>query len=240
MFVQSTKDFGTNRLKFLIYGPPGSGKTSLAKTCGQNVCIISAEGGLLSIKDQEIDFIDISKDDDGNVISTELRFDRFSKAIKFLMSKEAKAKYKWIFIDSLTEISQNLVEYLKKKYPDKKDAFPMWGEYSDRMREMIKVIRDIDEYNVVFTALSVTEKDESQRRFTAIDVQGRIATQLPGYFDEVFYTLVAESEQNREFTLVTGGTEKLVCKDRSGKLLQIEKPNLAMVASKITGEAKHV
>src|SRR5574343_498954 len=114
MKIQNVSSLYSDRLKFAIYAPPGNGKTYLASTIKEPVLIISAEAGLLSLAGQNIDVADISIDDDGNVIPTDKRIDRLKEVYKFLLSEDARAKYKWIFLDSISEISQNMIDALEK------------------------------------------------------------------------------------------------------------------------------
>lgn len=230
MKIKNTKEMAQGALKFLIYAEPGAGKTSLARTIKEPTVIVSAEAGLLPLKDHDIDVLDISQDDEGNMIPKEKRVDRIMEIYKFLCTEEAKKKYKWVFIDSITEISQNMSEKLKLEFPDKKDGFSRWGEYSDRMRSMIKAFRDLPHYNVVMVALSVNEKDENARRVTSVDVSGKIGDQLPAYFDEVFYIWVS-SEGERK--LQTFKTDTMDAKDRSGMLDKYEVADLSVIAAKI-------
>ena len=88
---------------------------------------------------------------------------------------KCKNKYKWIFIDSLTEISQNLMEQLYLEFPERKDSLVMYGENGKRMRSLIKSFRDIPYYNVVMTALSAVDKDENNVRITGVSMVGNIS-----------------------------------------------------------------
>ena len=48
--------------KILVYGMAGAGKTTLAKTCPGRVLVISAEAGLLAIKDaNNVDAIEVKE-----------------------------------------------------------------------------------------------------------------------------------------------------------------------------------
>lgn len=237
MLIRSTRDFSNKQLKMVVYGSPGVGKTSLAKTCGGKVLVISAEGGLLSLSDNDIDFVDITMGSDGQILAKSERLEALRAAFEYVQTEEARKKYSWLFVDSLTEIGQIVIENLKTKYPEKKDALPMWGEYSDQMRALIKSFRDLPGYNVVFTALTTTEKDENARRYQAVDLQGKISSQLPGYFDEVFYFHVYEDSETGETKrgLITQPNEKVVAKDRSGKLALMEEPHLGKISDKIRG-----
>jgi phage nucleotide-binding protein len=234
--IQSTERYGVGNLKFLIYGNPGAGKTSLALTIEEPTLVISAEGGLLPLRGKKIDYIDISSED-GIVLGRDARIKKLSEAFLFCQTDEAREKYKWLFLDSLTEIGQNVVEKLQKEFPERKDALVLWGEYSKEMRSLVKAFRDLPGYNVVFTALTKIEKDENGRRFNAIDLNGKIAEQLPAYFDEVFFYHTYEDDSGEtKRVLVTKANDKAVAKDRSGKLDKFEQPNLATIASKIKGE----
>ena len=55
--VKSTAEHASKNISMLIYGPSGFGKTTLAGTLTGKTLIISAEGGLLSLHNKEIDFI---------------------------------------------------------------------------------------------------------------------------------------------------------------------------------------
>lgn len=230
MKISSTKTDGKHPIKMLIYGESGSGKTSLAGTIKEPVLLISAESGLLTLRDKEIDVIDISQDDNGVMIAKEKRISRLGEVYNYLLTDDARKKYKWIFIDSLTEISQNLIEQLNSEFPERKDSLVMYGENSKRMRSLIKSFRDIPYYNVAMVALSTIDKDENGIRFTTFDLVGNFAAKLPGFFDEVFYLHV---DKDGKRALITEKSERVIAKDRSGKLGKIEAPDLSIIASKI-------
>ncbi len=234
MKINNTKNYSEDKLKILVYGEPGVGKTTLARTIGEPTLIISAEGGLLSLNDSEIDFIDISLDDEGKQIPKEKRITRLGAVYQYLLTDECKNKYKWIFIDSLTEVSQNLIEQLNQEFPERKDSLVMYGENSKRLRSLIKSFRDLSFYNVVFTALSEVEKDENNMRITTVSLVGGLASKVPAFFDEVFNLVASVDPDGKERRiLVTGKTDKNIAKDRSGKLNKFEEANLAVIASKI-------
>lgn len=231
MRVVSTSGQGHDKIKMLVYGEPGNGKTSLAATIKERVLIISAEAGLLCLAGREIDSIDISTDDNGVMIPEEKRIARLGEVYTYLISQECRDKYDWIFIDSLTEISQNLVKQLNAEFPDRKDSLVLYGENAKRMRSLIKSFRDLPYYNVIFTALSSVEKDENNQRFLGIDMVGKLAASVPAFMDEVFYLHKGAEERS----LITCGSEKLVVKDRSGKLNKQEPADLQLIINKIRG-----
>lgn len=233
MKIQSTDSVTENKIKCVISGFSGSGKTTQAKTLKPyKPLVVSAEAGLLPLSGTGIDFIDITKDDSGNLIPKELRIKRLMDVYKYILTDEAKAKYGLIYIDSLTEISQVLFDHLRKEYPERKDNLVLYGDLGQKTRDVLKAFRDVPHYHVVFTCLTVVDKDESGKRFTAFDMIGGIKDKLPGFFDEVLYLRV-NAEGQREF--VCNQTESIIAKDRSSKLAAVEVGNLGAVFSKILG-----
>ena len=61
MKLISTRNAGVDRLKVLVHGPAGAGKTYLASTTGnhRSTMVLSAEAGLLSLRGFEINAIEI-------------------------------------------------------------------------------------------------------------------------------------------------------------------------------------
>lgn len=228
MKILNTKETQQNKVKALIYGESGAGKTSLARTLGKGTLVISSEAGLLCLAGEDIDYVDISKDDKGEVIrDPALRLAQLSDVFKFLYAEPGK--YKNVFVDGLTEISEIMIEALAAQFPDRKDSFPMWGEYSKRMRSIIKGFRDLP-CNVFMTCVAEPDVDESKRRFMNFMVSGSIGKKLPQYFDEVFYLFV-DGEGKR--SLITAKSDALICKDRSNKLKAQEEADLGFVLTKI-------
>jgi phage nucleotide-binding protein len=231
MKIQNTKNVNEQKIKAVIYGLSGAGKTTLADSLKDfNTLIISAESGLMSIAGSGIDFVDITKDDNGNLLPKENRIDRLMEVYKFANSLEAKKKYNLLFIDSLTEISQCLYDRLKKEFPDRKDSLVLYGELGQKTRDMIKAFRDLGDYHVVFTCLSVIDKDETGKRFAAFDLIGSISNKLAGFFDLVLY-LRADSEGKRE--LICDATDSILAKNRGGKLQAVEPADLGLLFNKI-------
>lgn len=236
MLVSNSKSYSIDAIKILILGESGVGKTKLAATIGEPTLIISAEAGLLCLADSDIDVIDISRDDKQNPVPTDKRIDRLREAYAYLLTKEARDKYRWIYIDSLTEISQNLVEQLQREFPERKDALVLWGEYAIKQKAIIKLFRDLPYYNVVFTALVTTNQDELNRKYLGVDIAGKIAHRVPALLDIVLYMQAVKQEDGTvKRVLCTLKDDRYIAKDRSGKLNQYEPADLGLIIKKIRG-----
>jgi phage nucleotide-binding protein len=232
MKVMNTKDSPAQKVKALIAAPSGAGKTTLAKTLTGKTILISAEAGLLCLKGADIDYVDISTNDKGDVLKTSA--ERIGRLVEVFNWLHAGTEYKNVFVDGLTEISELLVDELNRQFPDRKDTFPMWGEYAKRMRGVIKNFRDLP-YNVFITVVTEVDKDENNKRFMGFQVAGSISKKLPQYFDEVFYIHV---DADKKRSIITLGSDTIIAKDRSNKLLPVEECDLAMIMAKINKKEK--
>jgi len=231
MLISSTKGIGVDALKILVYGESGAGKTSLAKTIGEPTLLISAEAGLLPLRGESIDVIDLTRADDGSVIPKEKRIAKLLDVYQFLQSDECKKKYKTIFIDSLSEINSNMLEQLQQEMPDAKETLKMYGELAKRMRSLIKAFRDLPHYSIVFTCLSEIDKDENNQRFVAPQLIGKLSGQIAAFLDEVYFIHV--NKETGERVLLTNKTDNIIAKDRSNSLNKNEPADLGAIYAKI-------
>jgi hypothetical protein len=238
----------TERFCGLVIAPAKMGKTSLIRTVlGQvydiptkkwgskegngveeRVCVLSAESGLLCIRD----LIKAGKVEGFEIGS----LDDFKEAYNLLATdQEFKKRYQWVFIDSLTEISDRCNKYMKDKYPEKNKTFDRWDDYTILMTTLIKGFRDLTDYNVIFTCLPTFEKDQDNRRYAAPNIVGKgLKELLTSFFDEVFYMKNFQAEDGTEYrAFITQPWEEFPAGDRSGKLDLVEKPDLAYIRSKI-------
>lgn len=220
MQIKKTNQVENHHLFTLIVGASGVGKTSLAKTLPhEETLILSAESGLLSIRDAEIDVLEINSYQD------------LLNAFSFI-SKETK--YKNIFIDSLTEIGEILFHELKPNY-SKSQMFGLYEEYSTKMTKLLKAFRDLTQYNIYFTCLDKTIEKNLTESCIGIDlIQKSLSKKIPPLFDEVFYMDIADKEDGSKVRyLCTNNSTIDFAKDRSGALDQFELPDLNNINNKI-------
>lgn len=236
-FTSQTK---AGPIKALVYGRSGAGKTSLAKTLPGSTLIISAESGLLSLADIHLPYLSVSdtEDSSGNLVSIPKgieRAKRLGEILEWLESNPEARKYDNIFVDSITEIAENLVDTFKAIHgsDSKKDGFKIWGDYSEKLIAIIKRFRDLPHFNVVLVALEDADKDDQNKKLFGPDVPGNAAKKfLMPAFDLVFRLSVAP---NGVRYFVTDSTDREQAKHRGCKLepQEINNGDLGAIFSKI-------
>jgi len=224
---ESVEDQG---LKCLVHGLAGSGKTVLSATTGEPTLIVSAEGGLLSIKNAP-DYIDVVE------IQT---IDDLEEVYEFLTEDPDAKKYRWVNLDSVSEIAEVL---LSEEKAINKDARQAYGNLSDRMFKLLRAFRDLPDVNVLFTCKTqrLEDSDTGLTMYMPM-LPGKTLSQGISYlFDEVFTIRIFEEEDEDGDTvevryLQTNRTRKYEAKDRSGELDLYEPCSLKHIYAKIHGD----
>ena len=221
--LKSTGNLSANGVKLLVYGQAGAGKTSLIPTL-PNPIVLSAEGGLLSIQDAELPYLEITT-------MAELQ-----EAYKWLAESAEAAQFESVAIDSISEIAEVVLNYEKKINKDPRAAY---GSMQEQMADIIRVFRDLPAKHVYMSAKLEKTQDEMGRILYAPSMPGNKTGQsLPYFFDEVLALRVErDAEGNSQRALMCDSDGLWLAKDRSGKLESWEAPDLSMIIAKIGAKA---
>lgn len=210
-----------NGLKVCVYGASGAGKTRLCVTTGEPTVIISAEAGLLSLRDTDIPVIEVATIGDVH------------DAYRFIAESDDAKDFRWVCLDSVSEIAEVVLSAEKKATKDPRQAY---GALQEQMTDLLRAFRDLPGRNVYMSAKLDRQKDElTGAMLYQPSMPGqRLGQALPYLFDELFVLRVEKDQEgNPSRWLQTGGDLQYVAKDRSGALEQFEHPDLAALASKI-------
>jgi phage nucleotide-binding protein len=217
--LKSTGNLTANGVKLLVYGQAGAGKTSLIPTLPSPI-VLSAEGGLLSIQDAELPYIEIGTMAD------------LQEAYKWLSESADAAQFESVAIDSISEIAEVVLNYEKKVNKDPRAAY---GSMQEQMADIIRVFRDLPGKHIYMSAKLEKTQDEMGRVLYAPSMPGNKTGQsLPYFFDEVLALRVErDAEGGSQRALMCDSDGLWLAKDRSGKLDAWEPADLGAVITKI-------
>ena len=221
--ISRTSGLASNGVKLLVYGQAGAGKTSLIKTLPMPI-VLSAEGGLLSIQDADLPYVEVND-------AATLR-----EAWSWLSGSAEAKEFQSVALDSISEIAEVVLNAEKKATKDPRQAY---GAMQEQMTDLIRAFRDLPGKHVLMTAKVEKSQDEMGRMLYAPSMPGqKLGQQLPYFFDEVLALRVErDAEGVTQRALMCDSDGLWLAKDRSGKLDAWEAPDLSAVFAKIGGKA---
>jgi len=219
--LKSTSGLSANGVKMLVYGNAGTGKTSLIPTL-PNPVVLSAEGGLLSIQDANLPYVEVNS------------YETLMEAYQWLTESDEGKSFDSIALDSISEIAEVVLNHEKKIAKDPRQAY---GAMQEQMASIIRAFRDIPGKHVYFTAKCEKSQDETGRLLYAPSMPGNKTGQsLPYFFDEVLALRVEKDADGvAQRALMCDSDGIWLAKDRSGKLGAWEAPDLSAIIAKMGG-----
>jgi hypothetical protein len=221
--LKSTKDAAFEGIKMLVCGPAGAGKTTLCSTTGESTIIISAESGLLSLRAFDIPVIEVKT------------LEQLYEAYDFVANNPEGQAFKWVCLDSISEIAEVVLNFEKKNAKDPRQAY---GALAEKMTDLIRAFRDLPGRNVLFLCKQEKAKDEQTGAllYSPSMPGNQLKNAIEYFFDEVL-TLRVEKDPDGNPTrwLQTQRDFNYSAKDRSGALDMFEQPDIASISAKIRG-----
>ena len=201
----------------LVYGESGIGKTVLCTTAPKPL-IMSAEQGLLSISDVDVDIVEVKSLAD-------------IKEVYTLLKKGTE--YETICLDSLSEIAQVVLAEYKAVEKDPRQAY---GKLGEEVLSIVRSFRDLP-MNVVFVAKQDRIVDDMTGRQNYGPLfPGRILTQEVPYQTDIILAMKFNRKEGKTYrALQTEADIQYAAKDRTGKLDKFEKPDLGALFDKVQG-----
>lgn len=219
--LKRTGTLSNNGVKLLCYGAAGAGKTSLIRTLPAPI-VLSAEGGLLSIQDADLPYIEVNS------------MEALQEAYQWAVGSEEASAFGSIALDSISEVAEVVLAHELRKNKDGRAAY---GELNSTMQELIRSFRDIPGKHVYMSAKLEKSQDEMGKMLYNPGMPGKSLTQgLPYFFDEVLALRVEkDADGATQRALMCDSDGIWLAKDRSGRLDAWEAPDLGAIIAKIGG-----
>jgi len=215
--------------KCLLLGPGGTGKTYASRTLPHldRVMYCSCESGCLSISDVDFATKPVEMFSWEDVQKT------------YQLAKKYAGEIGTVYFDSLTESNELCKEYIKQNRKEAKETETLtmqeWGLLDIYMRKMIRGFRNLP-VNVIFTCHPKRKEDSDTgetKYYPALN--GQLSENVHQFFDFVFFANVKKSKKGATYSWLTGGHDRYMTKDRSGKLKMLAEPNWTNIFNAVKG-----
>ena len=246
--------------KILLIGPSGVGKTSTLRTLSAEMrastAVFDIEAGLIAVSDLQFASVRPRTWDDCRNLACILGGPNpalpatatYSEAhFNELMKDDELAKlasYTTLFIDSLTGAGRlcfTWAEQQPEAFTDRgrKDLRAIYGLHARSMIGWLNQLQHARERTVIFTAVLERNTDELNISTWQPQIEGsKTGRELPAIVDEIItmtWVDFGDRKPVRAFVCTNPNPWGYPAKDRSGRLEQLEPPNLGALLEKLTG-----
>lgn len=206
-------------VKMLAYGAPGSGKTPMGITAPRPV-ILAIEPGMLSLRGETTP---------AYLADTPSKVDEF---FKWWFGSDEVRNFDTLVVDSVSQMAENYLEEELKKH---NHGLKAYGEMSTRtMNHLRDIFNQNEKHAYLICKQSLVEEAGVMKRHPSFPGKD-LNTKIPHMFDIVAQIGLATVPgiAYPVSAVRTKSTFDCVARDRSGKLNELEPPNLNDIFSKI-------
>lgn len=215
-------------MNILLYGQSGVGKTRLAGSADsvpdmRKVLCVDLEGGTLTLthSNPNVDILRVKDWEQMQAVYDALH--------------AGNHDYSTVIVDSLTEVQKfnmyNIMNEVVEFNNDRDADVPSmreWGKNLEQMRKFVRAFRDLP-MHTIFTALMKDDKDKKTGLSQKMpSLSGKLAGEVAGFLDIVCYMYIKEVDGEQKHLVLTGATDEVIAKDRTGKLpIVLDNPDMS-------------
>ena len=220
-------DFTPGSMNVMAYGRSGTGKTHMAATFQKPILFIDADKGMLTVKSSphlpekdQIFFVPVQDLLEGQKVANPMGFVTIKAVFDQLKStgKYGEMTPKTLVLDTLTSASAFCMKHVlySAGHVGQQPTQPDWGTFR---RALIQIIETGVAMDVNFICLAHEQyiKDElSGRTWCLPMVNGKLAYELSGYFDEVYHMEPKQVGTTAKYQMTIKATGLVTAKSRLG------------------------
>jgi hypothetical protein len=218
--IKMTNEVKNKKVKMLVSGGPGSGKTHLISTA-PNPFVIAAEDGVLTLHKFAIPYIKI--DDNMAVYEDFLEILRAAREKRKIDLGDGKvldfATIETLCLDSVWMLNSRLKKEILESGSIRNAQKDLWGVLLDQIKDCVLQLIDMD-YHIIVTVGEAVKTDEmdSDEKIITYNFQGSFRNEIGYLFDFNLYMVKEQRGRNTVYKCFTNDENNRSAKARIGGL----------------------
>lgn len=218
--IKMTNDVANKKVKVLVSGGPGAGKTHLIGTA-PNPFVLATEDGVLTLHKFSIPYIKI--DDTMAVYEDFLAILRAAREKQVVELGNGEVldfgKIETICLDSVWMLNSRLKKEILESGSIRNAQKDLWGVLLDQIKDCVLQLIDLD-YHVIVTVGEAVKNDEmdSDEKIITYNFQGSFRNEIGYLFDFNLYMKKEQRGRNTVYKCYTNDEDNRTAKARIGGL----------------------